>query len=176
MKSPHGTHARYSKGCRCEECKVAHRAYEREASRRRRRMRAGIDFYESRLVDISEARAHIVFLRSRGLGLDSIAERAGVSRATIQRVCRSSSKKITRDLEERILGIPAIVYKRGTFVSAQPLKDMLKELSQHGITEGDVARSAGMARPQLNIKNKVRFYKFKRVEHACLDLLRVARD
>ncbi len=39
MSTPHGTHSKYARGCRCNECREAHRVY--TAARRKAALAAG---------------------------------------------------------------------------------------------------------------------------------------
>ena len=168
----HGTHARYSKGCRCEGCLVGHRIYEREAARRRRRVRYGIEFPNQRLTDAQPIREHIQFLSSRGIGLGSIAQQVGTHRSTIQRIRRGRTTSTTTELAEKILAIPAIPRVPMAFTDADPLIHLLKKLEKKGVSRNDVGRTLGYRYGRLVIKNKVRVWRYKQIEEVCKEMLR----
>jgi len=168
----HGTHARYSKGCRCEDCLVGHRIYEREAARRRRRIKYGIELPKQRLTDAQPVRDHIQFLSSKGIGLGAIAQQTGTYRSTIQRIRRGRTTSTTTELAEKILAIPAIPRVPMAFTDAKPLLDLLKDLEKKGVSRNDVGRVLGYRYGRLAIKNKVRVWRYNQIEAVCKEMLR----
>lgn len=169
----HGTHARYSKGCRCEKCRVAHRAYERNAARRRRRVKYGIEAEKIRLVDSEETRQHVLFLASRGIGLGALAKQVGTNRATIQYIKRGTRPRITVELSSKILAVPAIPREPMAYTSAEPILELLKQLEKKGISSRDVGRAMGCRYGNLQIKKKMRVWRYKEVEKVCKEMLRL---
>jgi len=171
--SPHGTHARYSKGCRCEDCRIGHRLYEREAARRRRRARQGLEVLNSNLMDATEVREHVNFLRSKGLGLGQIAQLCGTHRATIQYIRRGDKPNITKKLGNKILAIPAIPRVPMAYTSAEPIRKLLAELEKKGISAKDVGRAAGCRYGNLQLKTYMRVHRYNKVESICKEMLRL---
>lgn len=174
--SKHGTHSSYSKGCRCEPCLIAHRTYEREARRRRSRMKMGIDFYEPRLIDASEVVEHMNFLRSKGFGAGFIAARTGLDRQNLLRMRRGDQSTVTREVASKILAVPAIAIGPNDRVPSKELLKLIKKLNKKGITKTHIGFKAGYKNGQLNIKSTVRLHKYLRIESACNDLLRSSND
>jgi hypothetical protein len=168
----HGTHAKYSKGCRCKLCTEGHREYERNAARRRRRIKYGIESEKPRLVDSTETREHVVFLQSKGIGLGQIAQQVGTHRATIQYIRRGKRPHITKNLSDKILAIPAIPRTPMAYTSTRPLLEMLEKLEERGVSRKDVGRRLGYRYGNLGLKNSVRVWRYKEIETLCTELLR----
>lgn len=169
----HGTHSAYSHGCRCEACVLAHRKYEREASRKRRRIRYGIELPSNKKTDAQPVREHILFLASKGIGLGAIANQIGTHRATVQYIRRGRYKNISTELANKILAVPAIPREPNAFIDATPLKQLLLELNKKGVTKHDVAVAIGARDGRLVIKNKMRVWKYNKVEAVCKEMLRL---
>lgn len=85
-------------GCRCESCAAANRRY---ASLRERYGWA--DQVAARWVDPKHAYAHILWLRSQGVGLRTISEQSGVARSTLAMLGRRN--RISATSEARILAV-----------------------------------------------------------------------
>jgi hypothetical protein len=176
MTLKHGTHSYYSKGCRCEECRLAHRIYERNAKRRRTHIQYGFISPEPKFVDAGPTREHIHFLRGHGIGLGTIAKNAGVHRSNVQRIVRGQQARVSLGLEKRVLAIPSLAIPENKYVSTEPLKALLEQLNAKGIRNSDVARFLGYKNQHLQLKTFVRLYRFKKIEAACQHLLRSHRD
>lgn len=169
----HGTHSSYSHGCRCTECIEGHRIYERNAARRRRRIRYGIEEPTSRKVDASEAREHIIFLTSKGIGLGSIASQIGTNRATVQYIKRGEYQNITKKLAGKILAVPAIPRNPSAYIDATPIHEMVRQLQERGITKTQIGRASGVPDGRLVVKRKMRVWRYQEVERACKEMLRL---
>lgn len=169
----HGTHSGYSKGCRCDECRAAHRVYERNASRRRRRVAYGIESHNPRLIDSKETRDHISFLASNGIGLGAIAKQVGTQRSTIQYIRKGKYERISVKLANKILAVPAIPREPMAYTSAEPIRELLRKLEAKGVSSKDVGRAIGCRYGQLIIKDKMRVWRFRQVEAVCKEMLRL---
>lgn len=105
----HGTRACYVLDkCRCERCAPAHSAYEKDRTRQHAYGRWG------NLVDARPGREHIKQLMAQGMGLKRIVAVGGVSQGSLWKLIygkrrpdgsRVPSKRITADLERRILAV-----------------------------------------------------------------------
>lgn len=163
--SPHGTHSRYSKGCRCEPCRLGHREYERNQSRVRRREEQGIEMRPQTHVDVTEAREHLIFLRSKGVGLVQISKKTGLSKNYIQMVCRGEISKMAIKTSEKILALPAIHELPGQYVPAKEAKRLARELIKAGVTKTEIARFIGGPKTHnLVIRNKIRLRRLQRLQ------------
>ncbi|MEU3620633.1 hypothetical protein ABZ725_51615 [Streptomyces sp. NPDC006872] len=81
-RRPHGSRAKYVvEKCRCRPCRDANRTRENERSRQ-----IAYGRYESPFVDAGPARAHLLYLRSCGMGLRAIAAELGVGRRYLQSI------------------------------------------------------------------------------------------
>jgi hypothetical protein len=150
----HGKNWVYLKGCRCDLCRDAHRIYERDRQRSIRREKYGFEVRSVRWVDAQEAREHLLFLRDKKIGLTTIAERAGVSRATLQAIRGGKNKLVTVRVHKKILAVSSIPSKKGHYVDPTEALRLIQELETHGVTLKDVARETG--RDQIVIKNHIR--------------------
>jgi len=77
-----GSHSRYCEGCRCRDCKGAHRRY--LAAWRAGRLQ--------RRVDTGPVHAHLARLIDSGLLLAYVADEAGVPRSTARRVWQGAAR------------------------------------------------------------------------------------
>ena len=168
----HGTHARYSKGCRCENCKVAHRIYEREAARRRRRVRYGIQEPDRKFMDSLPVMEHIHFLSAKGIGLGAIASQVGTNRATIQYIKRGTYPRVSTHLGNKILAVPAIPRMPMAYTDAKPIHDLLTKLEKRGVSRKEIGRALGCRYGDLRIGKKMRVWRFNQVKKACDEVLR----
>lgn len=169
----HGTHSSYSHGCRCSKCIEGHRTYERNASRRRRRVRYGLEAPIIKKIDSSEAQEHIIFLTSKGIGLGSIAYQIGTTRSTVQYIKKGKYKNITKALAEKILAVPAIPRNPEAFIDAAPIHNMVRELQKRGLTKTQIGKAAGVPDGRLIIKKKMRVWRYRQVEAVCKEMLRL---
>lgn len=169
----HGTHSTYGHGCRCEPCLLAHRIYERNASRRRRRVAYGIEEPVVKKMDATPVREHVIFLGSKGIGLGAIAKTVGTPRSTIQHIKRGTYKNTTVELGNKILAIPAIPREPMAYVDASPIKEMIRELNAKGISEKDIGKMIGCRYGQLKIKKHMRVWRYEKVRKVCVELLRL---
>lgn len=169
----HGTHSGYSHGCRCKNCVEGHRIYERNQSRRRRRIKYGLEEPVVRLIDSSEARDHVRFLTSKGIGLGSIANQVGTNRTTIQYIKKGKYKRISLALSKKILAVPAIPREPMAYISAEPIHKLLAQLEKKGVSSRDVGRVLGCRHNRLVIKNKMRVWRYQQIEAVCKEMLRL---
>lgn len=168
----HGTHSGYSHGCRCEECLLAHRVYERNAARRRRRVGYGIEAPSEKKMDATPVREHVIFLASKGIGLGAIASSVGVPRSTIQNIKRGTYKNTTSEIGNKILAVPAIPRMPMAYTDATPIKEMIKKLETKGISRREIGRMVGCRYGQLKIKNNMRVWRYNQLHQICSELLR----
>lgn len=143
----HGTRVAYYGGCRCEACTASNRAYERARTRRKAQEAWGVR--PPRWVDSDQARAHIAVLRSQGLGVATIADRAGVPRSTITRLVGTDrsrpARRLHRDTMARILAVTATIddFAPGALVDAGPWLRRAHALIALGYTQTWIAEQLG---------------------------------
>jgi len=149
----HGTNARYRwgevgddyrNGCRCYECCTAGVLYEKLRERRKAR---GIDPY----VDNSEARAHLEWLETQGVGLRTVSSVSGVSRSALSLI-RKGTRPVSRP--ETIAAIMAVHTgdaAAGAVIDGTRTMQLVDELLALGHTKGDLAVMLGASRKALQV-------------------------
>lgn len=144
----HGTHACYvwgpepgpGKGCRCEECRDANRAYERERARR----------VAPPFVDAGRARDHVEWLRTQGVGVKAVAKAAGVSTGSLSKLVygrgdRGPTKRIRPETEAAILAVRPSDASGGARVPAERFHRDVATLLGRGWTRSAIARAVGQS-------------------------------
>lgn len=118
----HGTRRGYNAGCDCDDCKRAHSMYCK--TYRLRRARSG---GESVTVPTTAVLAHIADLE-KSMTRTSIARAAGVHSGHISRIMLAQTKRISRDLERRLLAVRPDAPVGGHWVTARGAKRRLQSL------------------------------------------------
>lgn len=154
--SAHGTNVKYGKGCRCQDCRVAHRIYERERTRNVRRARQGLETRNVRLVDATEAREHIKFLRSKGIGLAAIGQHCGLHKSYIRDISAGKKQQIMRRNASKIVAVPALYTYGGQYQNADEAHRLIAELRAAGFMWKEIAAAIGQKSASVNINVKVR--------------------
>jgi hypothetical protein len=135
---PHGTRARYMGGdCRCLLCRAANSRYECD----RRRRRAEGDW--SGIVPASRARTHMRQLSRIGVGRNSVAAAADVSRTILAHIRSGRRRKIRASTERKILAVDAQARADGALVPAGPTWRLLDNLIESGYTKTQIAAWLG---------------------------------
>jgi hypothetical protein len=151
MKYAHGQHSAYVLDrCRCEPCKQANTAYEKNRAQR----------IEPAYVLASEARAHVVWLSTQGVGRKQIAKVTGVAHGTLCKLmfgdnARGSrpSKRIRRRTHEAIMAVtPADCGGNRKVISAAPTWALLDEMIAAGVPRSAIATALGYKAHTLQIK------------------------
>lgn len=144
---PHGTPARYKRGCRCDDCRDASNASRRHWTRMKAYGR-----WQPCYVDAGPARQHVLTLRDAGIGYRRVAVLAGVSVQTLKRLLHGHrgnppSRKIRREAAEAILGVrPALDdLPARTPVDATGTVRRLRALAAGGWTGPQLAGLLGMS-------------------------------
>lgn len=90
----HGQRASYAKGCRCDLCTDANRAYE-----------TARQTGQTDLVDAGPARAHVQRLLARGAGQKPLARAAGVNVKTVVELADGTLRRIRPETEQVLLAL-----------------------------------------------------------------------
>lgn len=131
----HGTHSGYSRGCRCEGCAQAHRVYNRDRKRQFSRFKQGIGpAPESRFVDPDTSRAHLQFLQRRGVSINAVAEKSGLSEFTLKKIRSGRSKMVAKTTEAAILAVGASDLGPRQLVSSKYSQQIFEALKDAGLT------------------------------------------
>lgn len=148
----HGTHACFvhgpnpgsvKGGCRCEPCRQANAAYERQRSRRTAPPYVAAD----------RARQHLAALSDQGIGLKTVARLSGVSHGALSKLVygdrtrgRGPSKRIRPATEKAILGVTAAQADgRHHTHTADDYRALLDLLVGRGWTTTAIANEIGVA-------------------------------
>ena len=134
----------YRNGCRCYECCAAGVLYEKLRANRKRR---GVDPY----VDNTEAREHLVWLESQGIGLRTVSARTGLSRSALSLI-RNGTRSVSRP--ETIATIVAVhrgAAAQGAVVDGTRTTALLEDLMAMGYTKGALAEMLGASKRALQV-------------------------
>lgn len=152
-KYGHGQHACYVLDCcRCEPCRAANRAYERQ--------RRGSP--EPAYVSAQPAREHVLFLRSAGVGMKTVAATAGVPHGSMSKLLYGDprrgmgpSKRIRRATSEKILGVMPSAAKPGSLQPAGSTWRLIDEMVAAGVPKVAVARYLGQTGGGLQLSRRM---------------------
>lgn len=149
----HGTRAKYVfEHCRCEPCTDANRTYNRERSRNQRRAELGIENRYVAYVDCCEARDHLRWLSSIGIGKRTVHKVTNVAISSIEGIRTGTILKARPQTVDRILAVGKHrTHGRVRVDSATALR-MLDELHQTGMSKAAIARALGLRTPALQYK------------------------
>lgn len=142
---PHGDRLRYMAGCRCQECRGANTAYEKQRAQARK---AG---EWNGLVCADKARAHMAALSGRGIGRRTVGDVSGVSDAVLSAVISGRKRKIRAATEKAILAVTEAAAADHALLPAGPTWQLLDELIAWGYAKAFLARELGNQRPALQI-------------------------
>lgn len=159
----HGTRAAYtfgikpgqdrSKGCRCESCTEANRLHGRERNRRRARAFVyQIEEWEPAYVDNSEARDHLAWLTSQGVGLRTVHQRTGIARTSLSKIRAGTVTQSRPETIEKILGVGRSAARGAALVDAAPTWKLIDDMVRQGYRRGWIAQQLGAETLSLQIK------------------------
>lgn len=145
---PHGVRARYSAGCRCDECRAANTAYERK--RARHRVWHGPDV----LVDAKRARQHLKRLSRKDVGRRTVGAAADVGDTTLSKIIAGTKKQIRCSTEKRILEVDVGAAADAARTDAGPTWKLLNQLLKRGWSKAELARRLGYKRAALQFNKR----------------------
>ena len=139
--SAHGTRSRYVGGCWCQPCTEANRLYARELDRHRRRVSYGIEQPRpERVIDATEARDHLRWLSSVGVGRRTVAERTGLAFTTVREITTGETRCCAPETAEKILAVGKFSRSGGVRVDAADTWRKIDEILALGWTKVAIAR------------------------------------
>lgn len=144
---PHGTHGRYVSGCRCDDCKAGHCAYNKQ---RYRAIKLHGDW--NGLVDAAPARRHLIWLSSKGVGRDPVHDVAGVSLSVLGKIRSGERKKIQARTSKKILAVGLGARADKSIVSARRAWRWLTKMLEAGFSKAELARRLGYRSPALQVR------------------------
>jgi len=135
----------WRRGCRCQPCRQAAATYNKILERRRRN---GVET----LFDNTEAREHLAWLSSKGVGLRTIQARSGVGRTTLHKIARGSARRSRAETIAAILAVGTHVRAPGGRVDAGPTWKLLDDMLRYGYTHGYLAKRLGAVYDKPNLQ------------------------
>lgn len=164
----HGTRAKYvADRCRCQACTAANSAYQRERARYLTRVAYGIETARPTRIDATEAREHLRWLSTVGVGKREAAKAAGLSLSAVQEIRSGRRTKCNPSTASKILAVSRLAAAPGARIDAGPTWRLIEEMLQAGYTRESVARFLGSTAkaPALQIsRDKVTAAMARRVE------------
>lgn len=142
---PCGDRLRYVGGCRCDACRAANAAYERE----RIKARAAGDW--NGLVPAGRAKKHMRNLTSQGVGRRAIAAASDVSETVLTAIRNGRKRQIRARSERAILAVTVAMASDHALVSAVGTWLRIRELLEEGYTEAFIAKELGYRRRYLQL-------------------------
>lgn len=138
----HGRLIDYRRGCRCEVCRAANRAYHRDY---RRRKREGMKPTSHVSVDV--VAEHVDNLVAAGLTLAAVARLSGVTAGTVHRIRHRQVPRVWPRTADRILGVTLHDLPDDGLLPSWPTQRLLVELKKAGISEVEITRALSVESP-----------------------------
>ena len=139
-------------------------------ARLRRREKMGLEERPVKKVPIDEAHDHLIFLASKGIGLEAVAFMTGLPKSTIQRVKKRQYENISLRIASKILAIPAIPKLSGHHVDSGLAVKLIHDMMGAGYSKTDIAAMLGLKQARLSISPKMKLSRYERIKtlHAAL--------
>lgn len=128
----------YKNGCRCEDCRNAHRTVAREF--RRKKFRPDTDWVPHLRLDPQECRVHLNWLRENGVGTTAIHRACGVDMNTLVNIREGHQTYVKKDTADRILSVGLSVTP-----SVSMVRKRVQELRDLGWTQRQLADASGLS-------------------------------
>jgi hypothetical protein len=144
----HGTRARYTSGCRCDDCRRANTQWART------RAKTIVFHGKDPLVPANVVRAHLVQLSGKGVGRRAVSAACDVSKTVIFAIRSGKKTRIRRSTERRILAVTADARADHSLVPAAPVWKMIRHLVREGFTQRELAARLGYKSRALQIQRE----------------------
>ena len=151
---PHGDRLRYVGGCRCDACRAANTAYERQ----RAVARKSGDW--NGFVSADKARAHMLQLAAQGVWRRAIADASDVADSILVLIRSGERTTIRARTERRILAVTPEMASDHALIDARDTWKLVRELLKAGFTKTRIARELGhqgralqLGRRRLTVRN-----------------------
>lgn len=144
----HGDRLRYIGGCRCDLCRAANTAYERD----RKKARLAGDW--NGIVSAENARRHIAHLASIGVGRRAIGDATDIADTVLVAIKSGDKQNIRARTERLILAVTAEVAADHALVDAAPTWKLIGELLAAGFTKTEISHRLGNKTHALQLGKK----------------------
>ncbi len=151
VPAAHGTVARYRKGCRCDECRMAFAAVQRD--RRARVKQNDCDW----IVSAELAREHMLELRAKHVGKRAVRDCTGISLPVLVEIANGTRRRIRQSTEAKIMRVSEDGRAGGSLICAERTTQLLDALIVAGFSLEYLAKRMGYTSP------KIHFYGAKQV-------------
>lgn len=149
----HGTRAKYVvEHCRCEPCKDANRRYNRQRQRNERRAQQGIEELDVAYIDCTEARDHLRWLSSIGIGKRTVHQVTGVALSSIDKIRSGEQTKARKHTVDRILAVGKHRTHGRIAIDPAAAFRLLNQLQAAGYSNAAIARHLGLKTPALQYR------------------------
>lgn len=137
----------WTKGCRCDDCRVAAVTYNKIRERRRSK---GIET----LFDNTEAREHLQWLSANNVGWRTVHQQTGLSQTAIRNIRLGRSRRSRRETIDAILAVGTHNRADHALVDAGPTWRLIQDMLRYGHTKTYIAGRLGSSakRPALQIR------------------------
>ena len=150
-----GTRSAYASGCRCEPCTVANRLYARELRRHHVRVSYGIETHVDPYIDAAEARAHLEWLSSQGVGRRAVSAATGLSQSNLMKIRSGQRRRITPDTEARVLAVGTHRRRPRSLVDLDKAQLLIDDLLVIGYTKTAIAQALGAQTRALQLGKRM---------------------
>lgn len=140
----HGSHSSYVRGCRCNECRKAHREYAAA------RLRANPD-PDSGYVDAGRSRAHLLYLAQQGLGVAAIQVATDLSRKIIMEVRNGKRTRVQKRTEKKMLAVTPDMALDRALVDATQTWLYIQKMLDAGVGSASIMDALGRVGPVTRI-------------------------
>ena len=154
---PHGDRLRYVGGCRCDLCRKANSAYERE----RKKARATGDW--NGIVSAATARGHLLQLSKAGVGRRAVSAASDVSPTVLKDIRTGQKTQIRARTERLILAVTPEMASDHSLMDAKATWKLIHEMVKVGFTKTRIASELGcstralqLSKDQVTVRNAAR--------------------
>lgn len=141
----HGTHAGYSRGCRCAACTDGHRVYQANFDRQRL-YGTWVPYADDPLEDeetMVELLERIAALRSAGVGRRTICKATGVGSGTLWKITSGETKRVHRSTAAALFALTTNVLAPSAVIDGTETHRLIAELVAAGMQKRRIARCLG---------------------------------
>lgn len=145
--SPHGTRARYTTGCRCDDCRRANAAYQQQLSIKQAAERRGE--IPPRFVPAAVVADHLEMLSRHQIGRHRVTALTGVSDSQLRKIRAGITKRVRAETAEKILAVTTEDKALHATTDSARARHYLEALLAAGLTRYRIAHALGAKMPAL---------------------------
>lgn len=147
---PHGDRLKYVGGCRCDPCRAANAAYERD------RIEARKNGDWNGFVPADRARQHMLELAEKGVGRRAVGAASDVADSILMAIRSGEKKQIRARTEKKILAVTEEAISDRALIAAKPTWKKIHKMIVWGYSKAEIAKRLGYTNPALQLdQNRV---------------------